>query len=51
MIFNPLEKELISSHGFTTNNITIWNYPGMEVVAELKGHKSRGALEIQFTSK
>ena len=41
MIFNPLEKELISSHGFTTNNITIWNYPSMEVVAELKGHKSR----------
>ena len=41
MLFNPLEKELISSHGFTTNNITIWRYPEMDVVAELKGHKSR----------
>eukprot|EP00826_Nyctotherus_ovalis_P053716 TRINITY_DN7007_c0_g4_i1.p1 TRINITY_DN7007_c0_g4~~TRINITY_DN7007_c0_g4_i1.p1 ORF type:complete len:463 (-),score=118.20 TRINITY_DN7007_c0_g4_i1:147-1535(-) len=41
MIFNPLEKELISSHGFTTNSINIWSYPKMEVVAELKGHKSR----------
>lgn len=41
MLFNPLEKELISSHGFTTNQITIWRYPTMEVVAELKGHKSR----------
>lgn len=41
MVFNPLEKELISSHGFTTNSINIWNYPSMNVVAELKGHKSR----------
>ena len=41
MMFNPVEKELISSHGFTTNQIAIWRYPTMEVVAELKGHKSR----------
>jgi len=41
MLFNPLEREVISSHGFTSNNITIWRYPTMEVVAELKGHKSR----------
>ena len=41
MLFNPREKELITSHGFTTNQITIWRYPTMDVVSELKGHKSR----------
>ena len=41
ILFNPHEKELISSHGFTSNQITIWRYPSMESVAELKGHKSR----------
>ena len=41
MAFNPLEKELISAHGFTSNHIAVWRYPSMEPVAELKGHKSR----------
>jgi len=41
MMFNPLEKELISAHGFTSNHIAVWRYPSMETVAELKGHKSR----------
>lgn len=41
MLFNPMEKELITSHGFMENSINVWSYPQMEVVAELKGHKSR----------
>eukprot|EP00826_Nyctotherus_ovalis_P016269 TRINITY_DN1469_c0_g6_i2.p1 TRINITY_DN1469_c0_g6~~TRINITY_DN1469_c0_g6_i2.p1 ORF type:complete len:446 (-),score=115.43 TRINITY_DN1469_c0_g6_i2:77-1414(-) len=41
MLFNPMEKELITSHGFMENCINVWGYPNMEVVAELKGHKSR----------
>lgn len=34
-------KELISSHGFALNQLTIWKYPGMTKVAELTGHTSR----------
>ncbi len=41
MLFNPQEKELISAHGFTSNQVVVRRYPSMEPVAELKGHKSR----------
>ncbi|KAK3602383.1 hypothetical protein CHS0354_026271 [Potamilus streckersoni] len=34
-------KELISSHGFALNQLTIWKYPTMTKVAELTGHSSR----------
>jgi len=39
--WNIQHKELISSHGFTKNQITIWKYPKMDPVAELLGHTSR----------
>jgi cell division cycle protein 20 (cofactor of APC complex) len=41
MLFNPMEKELVTAHGFMENSINVWRYPTMEVIAELKGHKSR----------
>ncbi|XP_052774449.1 cell division cycle protein 20 homolog [Mya arenaria] len=34
-------KELVSSHGFALNQLTIWKYPAMTKVAELTGHTSR----------
>lgn len=34
-------KELISSHGFALNQLTIWKYPVMSKVAELTGHTAR----------
>jgi len=41
IIFNENEKELISSHGFSKNQISIWKYPSMNKVTELDGHMSR----------
>lgn len=35
------EEELISSHGYSKNQICVWKYPTMFKVAELLGHKSR----------
>ena len=29
------ERELLSSHGFTQNQLTIWYYPSMAKIAEL----------------
>lgn len=34
-------KELISSHGFALNQLTIWSHPSMTKVTELTGHTSR----------
>jgi cell division cycle protein 20 (cofactor of APC complex) len=34
-------KEIISSHGFSQNQLTIWKYPTMAKVAELTGHTER----------
>lgn len=34
-------KELVSSHGFSQNQLIIWKYPTMVKSAELTGHTSR----------
>ena len=35
------KKELISSHGFSQNQLTVWDYPTMTKVTELNGHTQR----------
>ncbi|PQQ19224.1 cell division cycle 20.2 cofactor of APC complex [Prunus yedoensis var. nudiflora] len=39
--WNMNERELLSSHGFTQNQLTLWKYPSMVRIAELTGHTSR----------
>ena len=35
-------RELITSHGYALNQLTIWKYPAMSKVAELTGKKTAG---------
>ena len=35
------DKEIVSSHGFSHNQLILWKYPSMVKVAELTGHTSR----------
>ncbi|VFQ62964.1 unnamed protein product [Cuscuta campestris] len=41
LLWNKNERELLSSHGFTKNQLTLWKYPSMVKMAELTGHTSR----------
>ena len=41
LLWNKEHKELISGHGFSQNQLTIWKYPTMAKVAELTGHSQR----------
>ena len=41
LLWNKQHKEIISSHGFSQNQLCIWKYPTMNKVAELTGHTSR----------
>jgi len=34
-------KEILSSHGFSQNQLTVWKYPSLVKVGELTGHTSR----------
>ena len=34
-------RELVSSHGFSQNQLIVWKYPSMTKLTELKGHTSR----------
>ena len=34
-------KEIVSSHGFSQNQLIVWKYPSMVKMAELTGHTSR----------
>lgn len=41
LLWNPNEKELLSSHGFSDNQLCLWKYPSMNKITELKGHTAR----------
>lgn len=34
-------KELLSAHGFSQNQLSVWSYPTMAKIADLTGHSSR----------
>ncbi|GMH19121.1 hypothetical protein Nepgr_020962 [Nepenthes gracilis] len=41
LLWSKNERELLSSHGFTQNQLILWKYPSMMKMAELTGHTSR----------
>jgi cell division cycle protein 20 (cofactor of APC complex) len=41
LVWSPHERELLSSHGFSQNQLTVWKFPQMTKVTELTGHTSR----------
>jgi len=41
IVWSRHEEELVSSHGFSHNQLTLWKYPSMVKMAELTGHTSR----------
>lgn len=41
MMFSVNSNELISTHGYSMNEICIWNYQPMQKIATLTGHTSR----------
>ncbi|EMS56808.1 Anaphase-promoting complex subunit cdc20 [Triticum urartu] len=51
LLWNKNERELLSSHGFTQNQLTLWKYPSMVKMAELTGHTSRVLFMAQVQKK
>jgi len=41
IVWSTHYKELLSSQGFSQNQLLVWKYPTMNKVAELKGHTAR----------
>lgn len=41
LVFSKNTSELVSTHGYSLNEINVWSYPTMEKVASLTGHTSR----------
>ena len=41
LAWNPREKELLSGHGYAENQLSLWKYPSMARVKDLKGHTGR----------
>lgn len=39
--WNPHEREILSSHGFSQNQLCLWKYPSMAKIAEFTGHTAR----------
>jgi cell division cycle protein 20 (cofactor of APC complex) len=41
LLWSETERELLSAHGFSQNQLTVWKYPAMQQIACLTGHSSR----------
>lgn len=41
LVWSRHEKEILSGHGFSQNQLSVWKYPSMVKVADLHGHTSR----------
>ena len=41
LVWNKEHKEIISGHGFSQNQLSIWSYPTLNKVADLTGHQDR----------
>ena len=41
VVWNSEYRELVSGHGYSHNQLTIWSYPAMTKVADLRGHTDR----------
>eukprot|EP00172_Hildenbrandia_rubra_P001279 Plantae.Rhodophyta-Hildenbrandia_rubra.ctg18254.p1 GENE.Plantae.Rhodophyta-Hildenbrandia_rubra.ctg18254~~Plantae.Rhodophyta-Hildenbrandia_rubra.ctg18254.p1 ORF type:complete len:405 (-),score=61.46 Plantae.Rhodophyta-Hildenbrandia_rubra.ctg18254:230-1291(-) len=41
VLWSPHAKELVTGHGYSQNQLTVWKYPTLSRMAELKGHTSR----------
>jgi cell division cycle protein 20 (cofactor of APC complex) len=39
--WSKTEKEIVSAHGFSQNQLCVWKYPSLVKVAELTGHSQR----------
>jgi cell division cycle protein 20 (cofactor of APC complex) len=44
LLWSKHQQELVSSHGFTENQLILWQYPTMTKVKEVNGHMSRVLL-------
>ncbi|KAL6080371.1 ubiquitin-protein transferase activating protein [Balamuthia mandrillaris] len=41
LVWSKTHRELVSSHGFSENQLTVWKYPSLVKVTELRGHTQR----------
>eukprot|EP00850_Spirogloea_muscicola_P012302 SM000079S22420 [mRNA] locus=s79:111299:113567:+ [translate_table: standard] len=41
LLWSQHEREILSSHGFSQNQLCLWRYPSMTKAAELTGHTAR----------
>ncbi|WOO79275.1 WD repeat-containing protein slp1 [Vanrija pseudolonga] len=41
LIWSPHSKEILSTHGFPDNNISLWSYPSLQKIYDVPAHDNR----------
>ena len=41
LMFSKNTREIVSTHGYSNNEIIVWNYPSLQKISTLTGHTSR----------
>ncbi|CAA6675756.1 unnamed protein product [Spirodela intermedia] len=51
LLWSKKEKELLSSHGFGQNQLTLWKYPSFRKIIDLTGHSSESCARPWYGPK
>jgi len=41
LVWSQSDREILSSHGFSQNQLSVWKYPSLVKLADLNGHQAR----------
>merc|ERR1711920_17222 len=41
IVWAPQERDLLTAHGYSKNQLSLWKYPSLVKVADLEGHSGR----------
>jgi cell division cycle protein 20 (cofactor of APC complex) len=41
LLWSPHSKEILSTHGFPNNNLSVWSYPSLGKIYDVPAHDSR----------
>jgi cell division cycle protein 20 (cofactor of APC complex) len=41
LVWSPFDREILSTHGFPTNHISIWTYPTLSKLVDITAHETR----------
>lgn len=47
ILWGEQERELLTAHGYSRNQLSLWKYPSLVKVGDLEGHEASGIVRAR----